>query len=111
MLATANRLRSREDFQEVTRSGRRVRSNTLTGFILSTNRQEPARFGFQVSKKIGGSVQRHRVLRQLRHLTSPWVLKTPNSTLVVIRPNTHSMNYQPELDSLMEKLIERRRER
>jgi len=108
MLATANRLRSREDFQKVTRSGRRVRSNTLTGFILSTNRNEPARFGFQVSKRIGGSVQRHRVLRQLRHLTSPWVMRTPDSTLVVIRPESHSTGYQSDFDSLMEKLIERK---
>ncbi len=108
MLATANRLRSREDFQKVTRSGRRVRSNTLTGFILPTDHNEPAKFGFQVSKRIGGSVQRHRVLRQLRHLTSPWVIKTPNSTLVVIRPDSHSISYQSEFDLLMEKLIERR---
>lgn len=107
MLATANRLRSREDFQKVTRRGRRIRSNTLTGFILSTNRGEPAKFGFQVSKRIGGSVQRHRVLRQLRHLTSPWVMRTPDSTLVVIRPEVHAVGYESDFDSLMEKLVER----
>ena len=107
MLAMANRLRSREDFQKVTRNGRRVRSHTLTGFILASDRNEPAKFGFQVTKRIGGSVQRHRVLRQLRHLTSPWVMKTPDSTLVVIRPDTHSTSYESEFDALMEKLIQR----
>ena len=108
MLATVNRLRSRDEFQETTRSGRRVRSKTLTGFVLATGREEPARFGFQVSKRIGGSVQRHRVLRQLRHLVSPWVVKTPNSTFVVIRPDIYATSYQSEVDSLMEKLIEGR---
>jgi len=35
-------------------------------------------------------------------------MRTPNSTLVVIRPESLSIGYQSDFDSLMEKLIERK---
>jgi len=113
MLARANRLTASADFTETLRKGRRANVGALTGFVLtspsspeSETKEQPPRFGFQVSRRIGGSVDRHRVVRQLRHLIAPWVAKTPNSTIVVIRPDRKCQDYQEHVDRLMTRLTE-----
>ena len=108
MLARANRLTARADFIETVRKGRRAHVGALTGFLYSastSNETIPPRFGFQVSRRVGGSVQRHRVVRQLRHLIAPWVEQTPHSTMVVIRPDQKVEDYSEDLDALMERLM------
>lgn len=106
MLARANRLTTKADFIETVRKGRRAHVGALTGFLYNDNESHPPRFGFQVSRRVGGSVERHRVVRQLRHLVAPWVSKTPESTLVVIRPDRKVENYSEDVDALMKRLIE-----
>jgi ribonuclease P protein component len=106
MLARANRLTTKADFVETVRKGRRAHVGALTGFLYSNTESHPARFGFQVSRRVGGSVERHRVVRQLRHLVAPWVGKTPDSTMVVIRPDRKVENYSDDVDALMKRLIE-----
>lgn len=106
MLARANRLTVRADFLETVRKGRRAHVGALTGFLYNDDRSHPARFGFQVSRRVGGSVERHRVVRQLRHLVAPWVAKTPQSTMVVIRPDRKVEDYSGDIDALMKRLIE-----
>lgn len=114
MLARANRLTASADFSETLRKGRRASAGALTGFVLTSHptpeggaQEEPPRFGFQVSRRVGGSVDRHRVVRQLRHLVAPWVAKTPNSTMVVIRPDRKCQDYQEDFERLMTRLTER----
>lgn len=41
--------------------------------------------GFVVSRAIGGSVVRHRVLRKLRHLVSPRLEQLPPGSRLVVR--------------------------
>ena len=110
MLARANRLTESADFTETVRKGRRAHVGALTGFLLTSEREtdsnQPPRFGFQVSRRVGGSVVRHRVVRQLRHLVAPWVARTPQSTMVVIRPDRKSPDYQEDVDLLMKRLTE-----
>lgn len=110
MLARANRLTESADFTETVRKGRRAHVGSLTGFLLTSEREtdsnQPPRFGFQVSRRVGGSVDRHRVVRQLRHLVAPWVARTPQSTMVVIRPDRKSPDYQEDVDLLMKRLTE-----
>jgi len=105
MLAKANRMSSSEEFSLTTRNGAKANSGSLTGFLMRTLNQEPPRFGFVVSRKIGGSVTRHRVTRQLRHLAAPWVAKTPDASLVVIRPNRYRVSYHEDFDALLTKLL------
>jgi ribonuclease P protein component len=45
----------------------------------------PARAGFVVGRSIGGSVVRHRVTRQLRHLMAVQLQDLPSGTDVVVR--------------------------
>ena len=46
---------------------------------------EPARVGFVVSRAVGGSVQRNRVTRRLRHLCREVVGDLPSGSLLVVR--------------------------
>lgn len=108
MLAKANRMSSSEEFAFTTKNGAKANSGSLTGFLVKTLNHQPPRFGFIVSKKIGGSVTRHRVTRQLRHLAAPWVEKTPDSSLVVVRPNRYTTSYHEDFDALLTKLLKER---
>jgi ribonuclease P protein component len=110
MLAKANRLTTKSDFITTVRKGRRAHVGALTGFLFTSQSESeignPPKFGFQVSRRVGGSVVRHRVVRQLRHLIAPWVPLTPNSTMVVIRPNEKSKDFSHDVDLLMRRLTE-----
>ena len=88
MLPPAHRLRATSDFTDVVRRGRRVGRPTLTVHLLSAAEamdRRPARAGLVVSKAVGGSVVRHRVARQLRHLLRPHVETLPAGTRLVVR--------------------------
>ncbi|HEY6862191.1 MAG TPA: ribonuclease P protein component [Pseudolabrys sp.] len=61
------RLRRRADFLAAA-SGVKV---PATAFVLQARKrcdEEPARFGFTVSKKVGNAVERNRVRRRLREI-------------------------------------------
>ena len=105
MLEKANRLRQRVDILKTTQSGQRINSGSLTGFFLKVDNNDQPKFGYIVSRRIGGSVDRHRVTRQLRHLSYPWVGKLPKTTYLVIRPNTKIEKYESDFNKLLEKII------
>ena len=85
MLPVAARLRSADDFSAVVRSGRRAGTRHLVVHLLRTERESPPRAGFVVSAKVGNSVMRHRVTRQLRPLVREALASVPTGTDVVIR--------------------------
>lgn len=66
MLARANRVRRPEDFRTALRRGRRVTNGNTVIHIFERDILEPARFGFIVTKAVGGAVVRNRVRRRLR---------------------------------------------
>jgi len=45
----------------------------------------PAQVGFVVGRAVGGSVQRHRVVRQLRHLVRDRLDRLPAGSRLVVR--------------------------
>jgi ribonuclease P protein component len=79
------RIRSAEDFRVVVRAGSRAASRTLVVHALVCEPSVPARAGFVVGRSVGGSVVRHRVTRQLRHLMAARLLDLPAGTGVVVR--------------------------
>lgn len=105
MLPAHARLRRREDFTTVLRSGSRAgRSTLVVHATLGAVTTEPAdgrdiasqtneagstensvRAGFVVSKAVGNAVVRHRVTRQLRHLLKDRLTLLPAGSQVVVR--------------------------
>jgi ribonuclease P protein component len=61
------RLRRNERFQEIRQKGKAYSSNLLVLCALP-NRLPYNRFGFAVSGRIGGAVERNRIKRQLREI-------------------------------------------
>jgi len=96
VLSSEARLRSRADFSEVVRRGRRASRPLLTVHVLlpstdSTAAGPPAapaagpRAGLVVSKGVGSSVIRHRTARRLRHLLRDRLSALPPGTRLVVR--------------------------
>ncbi len=99
MLPAAHRLRSSAEFSAVVRRGRRASRPLLTLHLLqpeistvaAAGGSAPALAGLVVSKAVGGSVERHRTARQLRHLLAPHLTGStrdvPPGTRLVVRAN------------------------
>jgi len=64
VLAKQHRIVRGEDFRRIVRSGRRVHTEHAIVHIAA-GQSETSRFGFIVSKKVGGAVVRNRLKRQL----------------------------------------------
>ena len=85
MLATINRLTSREDFARTTRSGMKVSTDSLIGYLLKDSNLTNPKIGFIVSRNLGGAVKRHRIARQLRHAVRGSISILPHQSFVVVR--------------------------
>ena len=66
MLAKANRIRSGADYRLTVRKGARVHAPTTITYVRKASDGMPARFGFIVSKAVGGAVARNTVRRRLK---------------------------------------------
>jgi len=67
------------------RAGSRAASRTVVVHARTSPTAAPARAGFVVGRSVGGSVVRHRVTRQLRHLMAVQLEDLPAGTEVVVR--------------------------
>ena len=98
MLPAQYRMRASGDFATAMRRGKRRKTHTAVVYVWYLPRHTKAdltKVGFVVSKKVGNSVVRHRVVRQLRHIvcaTLPFVCPA----LVVVRahPSAASASFQ-----------------
>lgn len=88
MLPAAARIRSRQEFTAVLRSGRRAGSRTVVVHALGPDPESTdasARIGFVVNRTVGGAVSRNRVRRRLRHLMRDRLSTLPASSRLVVR--------------------------
>ena len=112
MLPAKNRLRTSKDFALTTKTGVRATSLSLVVY-LKTNSSIQADasessaplIGLIVNKSVGGSVVRHRVSRQLRHLAATHISNIPSGSRLVIRALRNKPNYEAELNELMSKVL------
>jgi ribonuclease P protein component len=105
VLPAANRLRNGKDFARTTRNGARVTSPSLVLYVLTrTGNSTGPQVGLIVNKAVGGSVVRHRVARQLRHLIAPQLYKFDQETQIVIRTLRMKDSYAAELEDLVERV-------
>jgi ribonuclease P protein component len=106
------RLTASEDFAQATKSGSRLTTENLVGYLYikpATNNLEPAhsRSGLIVNKSVGGSVKRHRIARQIRHDIAPLILQLPTDSLLVIRVLRQAPSFTTEVNTLITGLIGR----
>ncbi len=85
MLPVASRLTHRDEFASVIRRGRRGGRSRLVVHLHRSEGAAAPRAGFVVSKAVGGSVVRHRVVRRLRHLVGARLSTLPSDALLVVR--------------------------
>jgi ribonuclease P protein component len=93
VLASAQRLRHRDEFLAAVRGGRRAGRGCLVVHLVTPDRAPargeggaPApRAGFVVPRAVGSAVTRNRVRRQLRHLVRDRMSALPAGTTLVVR--------------------------
>jgi ribonuclease P protein component len=105
VLPNSARIKSSSDFARATKSGRRITSDSLIGYLYSSNSNDPAKLGLIVGKTVGNSVVRHRIARQIRHAVREDLNNLPNGTLFVVRAMKKPNNAFHETLNLMEKVI------
>jgi ribonuclease P protein component len=84
LLARANRVTRPDDFRAAVRRGRRVPTGHTVLHVLHRG-DGPARFGFIVTKAVGGAVTRNTVKRRLRAVGHSVLPSVAGGTDVVIR--------------------------
>jgi ribonuclease P protein component len=85
LLAKANRVTRPEDFRRVVRRGHRAAATSTVLYSLRSDESTAVRFGFIVSKSVGGAVVRNRIRRRLRAISSELLPTVPGGTDVVVR--------------------------
>jgi ribonuclease P protein component len=110
------RLTTSEDFAKATKSGLRLTSENLVGYLYispvannskNESNEQPVKCGLIINKSVGGSVMRHRIARQLRHDLAPKIDTLPTNSLFVVRVLKSAPEYTNELTQLISGLLSR----
>lgn len=75
---------SAADFRRIVRSGKRVNRNGAAYYLVAAD-DRPARFGFIVSKAVGGAVERNLLRRRYRAICRELVDSGLTGTELVVR--------------------------
>jgi len=123
VLPSSARLRRSRDFSETVRRGERAGRPTLVVHLTGddedgrsphhTSQAPSARAGFVVSRAVGGSVERHAVVRRLRHVVRSRLEALPAGTTLVIRAlpsaaQASSDTLARDLDSALKRIMHKR---
>lgn len=98
MLKKTQRIRLESEYKKILSQGRRTYSQFFTLFViptLSTSANQPTRFGFIASKKVGKAVVRNRAKRIIRELIRLNLDKITNGydAVIIISPNAADQDY------------------
>ena len=85
MLARGNRITRGTEYKAIVRGGARCAGAHTVTYVVSTAEPRPARFGFIVSKQIGGAVVRNTVRRRLKAICAEALPNVRDGADVVIR--------------------------
>ncbi|WP_394280202.1 ribonuclease P protein component [Microbacterium sp.] len=92
MLTRGNRITRGADYRAVVRGGARCAGQSTVTHVVSTAEQRPPRFGFIVSKHVGGAVVRNTVRRRLKAICAEALPGVRDGADVVIRALPSSAN-------------------
>jgi ribonuclease P protein component len=121
VLPAPHRLTRGAELRHVARRGVRAGSRTLLVHAIlvqavldapDSSAAVPARVGFVVSRAVGGSVQRHRVVRRLRELCRERLGALPPGSRLVVRALAPAADatYQElgsDLDRCLQRVLDR----
>ena len=95
MLARPNRLTRGAEYKAVVRRGRRCAGAHTVTYVSRAVTDGPARFGFIVSKAVGGAVTRNLVKRRLRSVAADRLRAGFRGADVVVRaiPGADHVSY------------------
>jgi ribonuclease P protein component len=102
MLPFEMRIHSSEQFALTTKKGKRYSTRSLVCYLLENHNQ--SQFGLIINKSVGGSVRRHRIARQLRHLTASQWASFPKGTNIVFRVLKPVDRYDSEFEEILAKI-------
>ena len=85
MLRKTNRVVRPEDFRTVVRRGRRSATPLAVYYRLDRDASDPVRFGFIVSRAVGGAVERNLIRRRMRAVGREFVDAGVQGADVVVR--------------------------
>jgi ribonuclease P protein component len=85
VLARPNRLTRGAEYKAVVRRGRRCAGAHTVTYLKPAVAEGPARFGFIVSRQVGGSVVRNTVRRRLKALCAEALPTVADGSEIVIR--------------------------
>jgi ribonuclease P protein component len=103
LLARANRLKRADDYRNVVRRGKRIRTPHAVVYFVDGSDERQARLGFIVSKAVGNAVTRNLVRRRLKALGRGMLGSLPSGTDIVIRatPGVDQVSWALLQDELM----------
>lgn len=106
-------LRRRADFLQCYRSGRRRHGSLVILYYRNRPPEPPfARIGITASRKVGGSVVRHRIKRRIREIYRRWDLRRelpPVDIVVHVLPAARQVGFQALKKELLDLLTPLRR--
>jgi len=85
VLARGNRITRGADYKAVVRRGVRCAAPHTVTYVIASSEDRPARFGFIVSKQVGGAVTRNTVRRRLKAVCAQALADVRPGADVVIR--------------------------
>ena len=106
LLKNINSLKTTKEFKEVYESGRVFSNRLLVMYLLK--KEGPLRIGISVSKKVGNSVERHRVTRLIRESYLSLKSKIPEGLWIVVaaRPLCRTCS-EKDVEKAFEDLLKR----
>ncbi|WP_141930403.1 ribonuclease P protein component [Microbacterium sp. SLBN-146] len=95
MLARPNRLTRGADYKAAVRRGRRCAGSHTVTYVTSSVEDRPTRFGFIVSRQVGGAVVRNTVRRRLKAVCAESLNDVRPGVDIVIRalPGAGSVDF------------------
>jgi ribonuclease P protein component len=109
VLARPNRLTRGAEYKAVVRRGRRCAGAHTVTYVKPAVAEGPARFGFIVSRQVGGAVVRNTVRRRLKALCAEALPAVAGSNDIVIRalPSAASVPFAELRDEVVQCLARR----
>ncbi|MCL2851169.1 MAG: ribonuclease P protein component [Firmicutes bacterium] len=109
MLKKQFRLKKRKSFNYIYKKGKHYGNDMLTlVFVFARMRDSKIKIGFSVSKKVGNSVVRHKVVRRMRDAVKPLLpmIKEHHSIIFVAKEGIDK--FKPmEIQKSMEIILKR----